>query len=48
MCGATVVPMQPDPTYKIIFAHRFMVEELMRWLVVDPNGMHERARARFD
>ena len=40
MCGATVVPMQPDPTYKIIFAHRFMVEELMRWLVADLHGAH--------
>ena len=41
MCGATVVPMQPDPTYKIIFAHRFMVEELMRWLVAEVHGARE-------
>ena len=41
MCGATVVPMQPDPTYKIIFAHRFMVEELMHWLVADVHGARE-------
>ena len=33
--------MQPDPTYKIIFAHRFMVEELMRWLVADVHGARE-------
>ena len=27
--------MRPDPTYKDIFAHPFMVEELMRWFVAD-------------
>ena len=30
--------MLPDATYKTIFAHRFMVEELMRWLVADLHG----------
>ena len=30
--------MKPDPTYKDIFAHAFMVEELMRWLVADLHG----------
>ena len=38
---ATVAPMRPDPTYKIIFADRFMVEELMRWLVADLHGAGE-------
>ena len=33
--------MQPDPTYKTIFAHEFMVEELMRWLVADLHGAVE-------
>ena len=33
--------MQPDPTYKIIFADRFMVEELMRWLVAEVHGARE-------
>ena len=33
--------MQPDPTYKQIFAHEFMVEELMRWFVADLRGAHE-------
>ena len=27
--------MRPDPTYKTIFGHAFMVEELMRWLVAE-------------
>ena len=31
----TVLRMRPDPTYKDIFAHAFMVEELMRWFVAD-------------
>ena len=30
--------MRPDPTYKDIFGHAFMVEELMRWLVADLHG----------
>ena len=30
--------MLPDATYKTIFSHRFMVEELMRWLVADLHG----------
>ena len=30
--------MRPDATYKTIFSHRFMVEELMRWLVADLHG----------
>ena len=30
--------MLPDATCKTIFAHRFMVEELMRWLVADLHG----------
>ena len=38
---ATVVAMRPDPTYKTIFAHPFMVEELMRWLVADLHGARE-------
>ena len=38
---ATVSAMQPDPTYKQIFAHAFMVEELMRWFVADVHGAHE-------
>ena len=33
--------MQPDPTYKRIFVHEFMVEELMRWFVADLNGARE-------
>ena len=33
--------MRPDPTYKTIFAHPFMVEELMRWLVADLHGARE-------
>ena len=37
--------MKPDPTYKRIFAHEFMVEELMRWFVAD---LISRARARAD
>ena len=31
----TVLHMRHDPTYKDIFAHPFMVEELMRWFVAD-------------
>ena len=34
----TVAPMRPDPTYKDIFGHAFMVEELMRWLVAELHG----------
>ena len=30
--------MRPDPTYKDIFGHAFMVEELVRWLVADLRG----------
>ncbi len=33
--------MQPDPTYKRIFGHEFMVEELMRWFVADVHGARE-------
>ena len=33
--------MRPDPTYKTIFGHAFMVEELMRWLVADLRGARE-------
>ena len=33
--------MRPDPTYKTIFGHAFMVEELMRWLVADLHGARE-------
>ena len=33
--------MRPDATYKTIFSHRFMVEELMRWLVADLHGAAE-------
>ena len=36
--------MRPDPTYKDIFGHAFMVEELVRWLVADLHG----ARAFVD
>ena len=36
--------MRPDPTYKDIFGHAFMVEELMGWLVADLHG----ARALVD
>ena len=39
---------RPDLACKTIFAHPFMVEELMRWLVADPNGMHEPVPADFD
>ena len=42
---ATVVPMRPDLTYKTIFGHAFMVEELMRWLVADLHGAHELVHA---
>ena len=38
---ATVVPMQPDLTYKTIFADPFMVEGLMRWLVADLHCAHD-------
>ena len=48
MRRATVVPMRPDLACKTIFAHPFMDEELMRWLVADPNGMHEPVPADFD
>ena len=37
--------MKPDPTYKDIFAHAFMVEELMRWLVADLHGAHSLVEA---
>ena len=33
--------MRPDPTYKTIFGHAFMVEELMRWLVADLHDARE-------
>ena len=33
--------MNPDPTYKQIFAHEFMVEELMRWFVAGLHGARE-------
>ena len=33
--------MRSDLTYKIIFGNRFMVEELMRWLVADLHGAGE-------
>ena len=33
--------MQPDPTYKQIFANEYMVEELMRWFVADLHGAGE-------
>ena len=38
---ATVASMRPDPTYKDIFGHAFMVEELMRWLVAELHGARE-------
>jgi len=34
--------MRPDSTYKTIFAHAFMVEELMRWLVADLHSVRGR------
>ena len=37
--------MRPDPTYKTIFAHAFMVEEPMRWLVADRHGLHALVEA---
>ena len=37
----TIAAMNPDPTYKQIFAHEFMVEELMRWFVADLHGARE-------
>ena len=33
--------MRSDLTYKTIFGHRFMVEELMRWLIGDLHGAGE-------
>ena len=33
--------MRSDLTYKIIFGNRFMVEELMHWLVADLHGVGE-------
>ena len=33
--------MRSDLTYKTIFGNRFMVEELMRWLVADLHGAGE-------
>ena len=35
--------MSPDPTYKTIYGHAFMVEELMRWLVAERHGLHALA-----
>ena len=35
--------MSPDPTYKAIYGHAFMVEELMRWLVAERHGLHALA-----
>ena len=32
--------MDPDTTYKYLLSSAFMVEELLRWLVADLNGMH--------
>ncbi len=40
-CPATVEAVESDPTYKQIFAHEFMVEELMRWFVADLHGARE-------
>ena len=37
--------MQPDPTYKDIFGHAFMVEELVRWLVADLHGARSLVEA---
>ena len=37
--------MRPDLTYKTIFGHAFMVEELMRWLVADLHGARELVHA---
>ena len=37
----TVARVNPDPTYKQIFAHEFMVEEMMRWFVADLHGASE-------
>ena len=45
---ATVMPMQPDPACKTIFADRFMVEELTRWLVVDLTTIREPVPARLN
>ena len=38
---AMVANMRPDPTYKLMFEHAFMVEELMRWFVADLSGARE-------
>ena len=38
---AIVATMRPDPTYKLMFEHEFMVEELMRWFVADLSGARE-------
>ena len=40
-CLSMVANMRPDPTYKLMFEHEFMVEELMRWLVADRLGARE-------
>ena len=37
--------MRPDPTYKRIFAHGFMVEELMRWFVAGVHGARKLVNA---
>ena len=37
--------MRPDPTYKDIFGHAFMVEELVRWLVADLHGARSLVEA---
>ena len=38
---ATVATVRPDPTYKDIFEHEFMVEELLRWFVAGLPGGRE-------
>ena len=38
--------MRSDPTCKTIFADRFMVEELMRWLVADLTTIREPVPAQ--
>ena len=37
----TVARVNPDPTYKQIFANEYMVEELMRWFVAGLHGAGE-------
>ena len=38
--------MRQDPTFKDIFAHPFMVEELLRWFVAGVPGSEPTSQAQ--